>query len=629
MLVTCIAILAVDFRIFPRRFAKTETFGISLMDIGVGTFIVSSAITSKYARGQYPPRMFSDGGKEENKSGGGGGGGGDGSGCEGTSENESERRCRNDIDNVNHNSNQNNDRVKVTNLKKTINATTHNSSNTRTDTSSETSRSENEDEHSTETKIKKSKNAEFFRLLKLFIFLNNKNWQHFSVLLLGIGRMVVLKLFNYSENESEYGVHWNFFVTLFLIWKITDLLHRFIPRKILPCLSILILLLYQFILLATPLSYFIFTAPRKNFFNSNREGIFSLFGYVPLYLLVETFSYHFFFQFENETETGIDSERSNDNENEEISEKSENVLHEIMIAGKDGNKSESVSVLSKSVSMQRKNNTEKIMESSETMIIENYSNDERRSIYDNITKNNITKNNSRNNEIGEINDHNIYEKLGNKSKRKLFFQLFIVSTVLWTAWLASTSVQQTSRRLANIAFISLVLALSFTLILFISIVDSVGDLVLVHKGCKLKNKSNKINNTNNNTSNNSNDYDINNSVNGSVICDEGSNIYNDSNHDNRNKDSLNNEDVNDECNDDLRKTSNKPVSVTHVPVRTLEYLNTMQLPVFLIANVFTGMINMSIETMYVTHLYAFFILLFYLFTVVGVSWYLISRSKNN
>ena len=244
-------------------------------------------------------------------------------------------------------------------------------------------------------------------------------------------------------------------------------------------------------------------------------------------------------------------------------------------------------------------------------------------------------NNGRNNEIGEINDHNIYEKLGNKSKRKLFFQLFIVSTVLWTAWLASTSVQQTSRRLANIAFISLVLALSFTLILFISIVDSVGDLVLVHKGCKLKNKSNKINNTNNNTSNNTNNntnsYDINNNVNGSVICDEGSNIYNDSNHDNRNKDrdSLNNEDVNDESNDDLRKTSNKSVSVTHVPVRTLEYLNTMQLPVFLIANVFTGMINMSIETMYVTHLYAFFILLFYLFTVVGVSWYLISRSKNN
>ncbi|KAG1691459.1 hypothetical protein DVH05_026948 [Phytophthora capsici] len=50
MISTCFAILAVDFTVFPRRFAKTENYGFSVMDIGVGAFIVSSAIVSAPAR---------------------------------------------------------------------------------------------------------------------------------------------------------------------------------------------------------------------------------------------------------------------------------------------------------------------------------------------------------------------------------------------------------------------------------------------------------------------------------------------------------------------------------------------------------------------------------------------------
>lgn len=185
MILTCLSILAVDFKVFPRRFAKTELFGIGLMDIGVGTFIISSAFTSKFARG-----------------------------------------------------------------------------------------------------IDTSK-------LPLSSILST---QRILVLCIGVLRTVVVKMLTYQSKVTEYGVHWNFFLTLVSVWCITDVVHRVFSRIASLILAVLTIIIYQWALLHTLLVDYVITAPRTtSFFAANREGIISLIGFVCMYLIAEALAFYVFF----------------------------------------------------------------------------------------------------------------------------------------------------------------------------------------------------------------------------------------------------------------------------------------------------------------------------------------------
>ncbi|KAJ3826791.1 GWT1-domain-containing protein [Lentinula raphanica] len=179
LLMTSLAILAVDFPVFPRNLVKCETYGVSLMDIGVGSFVFSGGIASAIPLIKTPhylampmvPKMF--------------------------------RAMRKAL----------------------------------------------------------------------------------PIIILGLVRVLLVKGTEYPEHVSEYGVHWNFFITLALVPVMEVIFHPVIIRMSVTTLGIIAAILQQILLSTFGLSDYVLNAPRISLVSANKEGIVSLPGYFAIHLL--------------------------------------------------------------------------------------------------------------------------------------------------------------------------------------------------------------------------------------------------------------------------------------------------------------------------------------------------------
>ncbi|EGO01208.1 hypothetical protein SERLA73DRAFT_121542 [Serpula lacrymans var. lacrymans S7.3] len=179
LIMTILSILAVDFPVFPRSLVKCETYGVSLMDIGVGSFVFSQGIVSAIPMIKDPAYLTAP-------------------------------------------------------------------------------------------------------ILPKFLTLSRKLA---PIIALGLLRVVLVKGTEYPEHVTEYGVHWNFFITLAIMPAVQVLLHPIMIHIPLSLLGIWVAVLHQMSLSTMGLKQFVLTAPRTGLLSANKEGVSSLLGYFAIHLL--------------------------------------------------------------------------------------------------------------------------------------------------------------------------------------------------------------------------------------------------------------------------------------------------------------------------------------------------------
>ena len=110
-------------------------------------------------------------------------------------------------------------------------------------------------------------------------------WRTAPAFILGISKFVFTKESDYYVSSSEYGVHWNFFFTVFVL----AILGSLMPENASPRLELAIacasLAISASISISSQLEWQFFFGDRlTSFFAANREGIMSCLGYFALHL---------------------------------------------------------------------------------------------------------------------------------------------------------------------------------------------------------------------------------------------------------------------------------------------------------------------------------------------------------
>ncbi|GEQ69921.1 hypothetical protein JCM33374_g3597 [Metschnikowia sp. JCM 33374] len=188
LVITNLAILAVDFHVFPRRFAKVETWGTSMMDLGVGSFVFSMGLANSRSL-----------------------------------------------------------------VKKAI--------------------------------AKDQKKESYLRLVW------GNTLKALPVLFLGLVRLISVKSLEYQEHMTEYGVHWNFFITLGLLpifLGILDPLFAVLPRFL---VALAIGGVYEHVLNSFKLRHFVLDESNRhtNIVTLNKEGLASFIGYSSIFIFGQSF----------------------------------------------------------------------------------------------------------------------------------------------------------------------------------------------------------------------------------------------------------------------------------------------------------------------------------------------------